>query len=82
MLSFLLKIFCSGWLAGWSGAWLVQQEIRLNSAQLQLQLQLKLKLSLAIKERLLQKYHKVFKDELDMNDHLKIDPIKLELIEN
>ena len=34
-----------------------------------------------IKRRLLQKYHKVFKDELEKNDCLKIDPIKLELID-
>ena len=24
----------------------------------------------------------VFKDELDKNDHLKVDPIKLELVDN
>lgn len=35
-----------------------------------------------IKKKLLQKYHKVFKDELDKNNRLKIDPIKLELIDN
>ena len=36
-----------------------------------------------IKKRSMQKYyHKVFKDKLDKNDCLKIDPIKLELINN
>ena len=35
-----------------------------------------------IKKRLMQKYHKVFKDKLDKNDRLKIDPIKLELVDN
>ena len=35
-----------------------------------------------IKKRLMKKYDKVFKDELDKNDRLKIDPIKLDLVEN
>ena len=35
-----------------------------------------------IKKRLLQKYLKVFKDELDKHDRLKIDPIKIELIDD
>ena len=35
-----------------------------------------------IKARLMKKYHMVFKDELDKNDHLKVDPIKLELVDN
>ena len=34
------------------------------------------------KLRLLKKYHMVFKDELDKNDHLDIEPLKLELIDN
>ena len=35
-----------------------------------------------IKKRLMQKYHKVFKDQLDKNNCLKIDTIKLELVYN
>ena len=35
-----------------------------------------------IKTRLLRKYHMVFKDELDKNDRLDIEPLKLELIDN
>ena len=35
-----------------------------------------------IKARLLRKYHMVFKDELDKNDRLDVDPIKRELVEN
>ena len=35
-----------------------------------------------IKKRLMQKYDKVFKDELDKNDRLRIDPIKLALVDN
>ena len=35
-----------------------------------------------IKKRLLRKYHKVFKDKLDKHERLKIDAIKLELIED
>ena len=34
-----------------------------------------------LKKRLLQKYHKGVKDELNKIDRLKIDPIKLELID-
>ena len=35
-----------------------------------------------IKARLLRKYHMVFKDDLDKNDRLDIDPIRLELVDN
>ena len=35
-----------------------------------------------IKARLMKKYHMVFKDELDKDDCLKINPIKLELVFN
>ena len=35
-----------------------------------------------IKKRLMKKYDKVFKDELDKNDCLRIDPIKLEQVDN
>ena len=35
-----------------------------------------------IKASLLKKYHIVFKDELDKNDRLDIEPLKLELIDN
>ena len=35
-----------------------------------------------IKARLTKKYHMIFKDELDKNDCLNVDPIKLELVDN
>ena len=35
-----------------------------------------------IKARLLRKYHMVFKDDLDKNDRLDVDPIRLELVDN
>ena len=35
-----------------------------------------------IQKRLMKRYDKIFKDELDKNDHLNIDPIKLKLIDN
>ena len=35
-----------------------------------------------IKARLLKKYHMVFKDDLDRNDRLDVDSIKLDLVDN